>query len=177
MNQPDPATDRNPLDSGQATAPTLDNPGVKIPPPFVVFPAILIGVAIDYFFPIRILPASLTSFTGWLGVALVLLATVTGPILSFREFRRARTPIGPDEPVSGLVTTGPFRYSRNPMYLSLLVMQLGAGIWLNNVWVVMLLAPVTAWVRWWAIAREERYLHGKFGQAYLAYQAKVRRWL
>ena len=63
------------------------------------------------------------------------------------------------------------------MYISLLILQIGIGIWMNNVWVIVLLAPVTAWLRWRVIAAEERYMVRQFGQAYLDYQANVRRWL
>ena len=165
MNQQSPLKRHNPEDKG---------PGVQIPPPLVILAAILIGAAIDRFFPISTLPASLT---GWLGGALVLLALVLGPGLSFREYRKAKTPIRPDRPATALVTAGPFRYSRNPMYISLLILQIGIGIWMNNVWVIVLLAPVTAWLRWRVIAAEERYMVRQFGQAYLDYQANVRRWL
>ena len=173
MNRQGPVTDHNPEDSGQSTDPELDNPGVRIPPPLVYLAAVLIGAAIDQFIPVRVLPASLT---GWLGGALVLLAlTITG--WSVREFRKAQTTIRPDRPVSVTVTTGPFQYTRNPMYLALSILQVGIGIWMNSVWVVVLLIPVLIWVTRRVIAAEEQYLVRKFGQAYLDYQAKVRRWL
>jgi protein-S-isoprenylcysteine O-methyltransferase Ste14 len=163
---------RYPEDSGQATGPKLNDPGVRFPPPLVYLAAVLIGAAIDWVIPIRVLPASLI---GWLGGALVLLAlTLTG--LGSLERIKAKTTFRTDRPVSALITTGPYRYSRNPLYLALSILQLGVGIWLNNVWVVVLLVPVIAWIRWRVIAPEERYLIGKFGQVYLDYQTQVRRW-
>ena len=145
-----------------------------IPPPLVTLAAILIGAAIDRVFPIGVPPVT---FTGWLGTALALFALVVGPGWSFREYRKARTPIRPDRPATALVATGPFQYTRNPMYWSLLILQTGVGLWMNNAWVIVLVAPVTAWLRWRVIAAEERYMIRQFGQAYLDYQAKVRRWL
>jgi protein-S-isoprenylcysteine O-methyltransferase Ste14 len=173
MNQQGPQTSHDPKDSSASASPNRDNSGVRIPPPLVSFAAILIGAAIDRFIPIHVLPAGLT---GWLGGALVLFALILAG-LSFREFRKAKATIRPDHPVSALVTTGPFHYSRNPLYLVLSTLQLGIGIWLNSVWVIVLLVPVLGWVRWRVIALEERYLIRKFGQVYLDYQAQVRRWL
>ena len=173
MNQQTPQTGHNREGNRPSASPELDNSGVRLPPPLVYFAAIVVGAAIDRVIPVRVLPASLT---GWLGGALVLLAlTLSG--LSFREFIKAKTTIRPDRPVSELVTTGPFRYSRNPLYLVLSMLQVGIGIWMNSVWVLVLLVPVLAWIRWRVIAPEERYLIRRFGQAYLDYQAKVRRWL
>lgn len=173
MNQQSPQTGHNPEDSRPSAGPELDNPGVRIPPPLVYLAAVLIGAAIDRAIPVRVLPASLT---GWLGGTVVLLAlTLSG--LSFREFIKAKTTVRPDRPVSALVTTGPLQYSRNPMYLAVSMLQVGIAIWMNSVWVVVLLVPVLAWIRWRVIAPEERYLVGKFGQVYRDYQAKVRRWL
>ena len=173
MNQQSPQTNPDPADSSTSASPEPDNSGVRFPPPLIYFLAILIGAAIDRFVPIRVLPAGLT---GWLGGALVLLALILAG-LSFREFGKVKATIRPDHPVSALVTTGPFRYSRNPLYLVLSTLQVGIGIWMNSVWVVAFLVPVLVWVRWRVIALEERYLVRKFGQDYLDYQAKVRRWL
>ena len=149
-------------------------PGVRIPPPVVILAGIVIGAATDRVFPIEV-PAA--TFTGWLGGALVLFALILGPGLSFREYRKVNTPIRPDRPATALVTTGPFRYTRNPMYLSLLMLQTGVGLWMSNAWVIVLLVPVTAWLRWRVIAAEERHMVRQFGQVYLNYQARVRRWL
>jgi protein-S-isoprenylcysteine O-methyltransferase Ste14 len=163
----------NPENNRQDTNSKSFGPGVRFPPPLVYLLAILIGIAIDRFVPIRVLPASLI---GWLGGALVMLFVII-TVLSFRELIKSRTTFRADRTVSAVLTTGPYRYSRNPLYIALSILQLGVGIWMNNVWVVMLLVPTIAWIRWRVIASEERYLIVKFGQAYLDYQAKVRRWL
>ena len=172
MNRPDPMTDRRPNDSAQPE-PNLDKPGVRLPPPLVYLMAILLGAGIDRLVPLRVLPADLTR---WLGGALVLFAVIIGA-LSVREFRKARTAIRPDRPATALVTTGPFRYSRNPMYLAFSLLQAGIGIWMNNVWILLLLIPVIAWINYHVSAREEQYLRGRFSQTYPAYQGRVRRWL
>ena len=166
MDQKRPEKSHNPEDRG---------PGVRIPPPLGSLAAILlIGAAIDQVFPFGVPPVT---FTGWFGTALILLALVLGPGLSFREHRKAKTPIRPDRPATALVATGLFRYTRYPMCLSLLILQTGVGLWMNNAWVIVLVAPVAAWPRWRVIAAEERHMIRQFGQTYLDCQAKVPRWL
>lgn len=162
-----------PKDGGASAVSKLDTPGVRFPPPLVYLATTLVGVAIDRAVPVRIFP---NTVAGWLGGAFVLLGLTIGGI-SLREFRKAKTTIHPNRPASALVAAGPFRYSRNPMYLALSILQVGIGVWMNTVWVVLLLVPTLVWIRRSVIAREERHLTQKFGQAYLDYQAKVRRWL
>jgi protein-S-isoprenylcysteine O-methyltransferase Ste14 len=151
----------------------MDHPGVRVPPPLVYVAAILLGAGIDRFAPWPVLPAGLTR---WLGGALVACAAIIAG-LSVREFRKMRTAIRPDRPAAALVTTGPFRYVRNPMYLALSLAHVAIGIWINSAWIIGLVIPALAWVNYRVIPREERYLHGRFGQAYDDYHRRARRWL
>jgi protein-S-isoprenylcysteine O-methyltransferase Ste14 len=166
-------SDREQLGESRPEPTARRSPGVRFPPPLVYLGAILLGVAVDRFIPLRILPGGITS---WTGGALVLSAVILNA-LGVREFRRARTTVRPDRPASALVTTGPFRFSRNPLYLSLAVLQTGIGIWMNSVWVLALVAPTAAILSRIAILPEERHLAEVFGSAYRDYQASVRRWL
>jgi len=149
------------------------SPGVHLPPPLVYLGAILLGVAVDRFIPLRVLPDVIAS---WVGGAFVLSALILNG-LGMREFRRAGTTVRPDRPASALVTTGPFRFSRNPFYLALAVFQTGIGIWMNSLWVLALVVPAVAIISRIAIPREECHLAENFGSAYQDYQASVRRWL
>jgi protein-S-isoprenylcysteine O-methyltransferase Ste14 len=160
-------------DGRPSTSSDRDTPGVRVPPPLVFLATIVVGVAIDRAAPLPIVP---TAIAAWLGGALVLVGLALSG-LSVREFRKAKTTIQPNRPASTLVATGPFRYSRNPMYLALSIVQIGLGVWINSAWVLVLLVPALIWIRRSVIAREERHLRAKFGEAYLAYQARVRRWL
>jgi protein-S-isoprenylcysteine O-methyltransferase Ste14 len=160
-------------DGGPSTVSDRDTPGVRVPPPLVFLATILAGVAIDRALPLPIVPIAVA---GWLGGALVVVGLMISG-LSAREFRKAKTTIQPNHPASTLVETGPFRYSRNPMYFALTIVQVGLGVWINSAWVLVLLVPTLIWIRHGVIAREERHLDAKFGQAYVAYQARVRRWL
>ena len=91
--------------------------------------------------------------------------------------RRAGGSIPTSEPTEAIVVRGPYAWSRNPIYLSMVALQVGVGIWANSAWFFGL-ATLSAWLLWWGvISREEHYLEGKFGQAYLDYKAQVRRWI
>ena len=94
-----------------------------------------------------------------------------------RKFGKARMSFSLFDPATALVTSGPYRFSRNPGYLALTLAYIGISVAADTVWMLALLLPALAIVRYGVIAREERYLEGKFGEAYLAYKAAVGRWL
>jgi protein-S-isoprenylcysteine O-methyltransferase Ste14 len=89
----------------------------------------------------------------------------------------AGTNISPLKPSINLVNTGPYRFSRNPLYVAITLLYLGFTILLNSWWGVVLLAPVLMVLHWGVVRREERYLERKFGEEYLAYRSQVRRYL
>jgi protein-S-isoprenylcysteine O-methyltransferase Ste14 len=93
------------------------------------------------------------------------------------SFRRARTSLVPVRPATALITDGPFRFTRNPLYLGLALLYLGIALWLGVLWPVVLLPALILLVQQIVILREEAYLESRFGEAYRAYRARVRRWL
>jgi protein-S-isoprenylcysteine O-methyltransferase Ste14 len=97
------------------------------------------------------------------------------PVLS--RFRRAATTFDVRKAASALITDGPYRFSRNPTYLSLTLLCLGLAIVLDSGWVLILLILVFLLMNLWVVRREERHLEAKFGEQYLRYRASVRRWL
>jgi protein-S-isoprenylcysteine O-methyltransferase Ste14 len=110
------------------------------------------------------------------GVAFLLLPSVLG-FAAFRAMRRARTSVNPYRPTTVLLTEGPFRVSRNPMYLGMAVQYVGLALLFNSLWAMVLLPLALVIVHLSVIKREERYLERKFGEEYRAYKAKVRRWI
>lgn len=92
-------------------------------------------------------------------------------------FRRHGTNLMPNTRASDLVMTGPFRYSRNPMYVALFLQYIGVALLTHSVWAFLLLPAVWAFVRFEVIGREEKYLTAEFGETYTNYKAQVRRWL
>ena len=150
-----------------------DNPGVIAPPPLIYLGFLALGYGLDYFWPIAVLPGRVQVPVGV--VLMVLAAAVL--FWSFRQFQKAGTNVVPYQPTLAIISSGLYRYSRNPMYLALGLFYAGIGIAADNLWVLVLLVPLLVVVYTGVIAREERYLEAKFGEAYLRYKAKVRRWL
>jgi protein-S-isoprenylcysteine O-methyltransferase Ste14 len=81
------------------------------------------------------------------------------------------------KPTTALVTEGPFRYSRNPIYVALTLLYVGVALLINALWILLLVVPAVLVLRYGVIAREEAYLTRKFGDAYRQYTTQVRRWL
>jgi len=98
-------------------------------------------------------------------------------VWSLMWFARQKTTFIPDRPANALILDGPYRFTRNPLYVAMALLTVGAGLWLNTWWVLVLLLPAVAMVDRLVIAREEAYLSRRFGAEYDAYTARVRRWL
>jgi protein-S-isoprenylcysteine O-methyltransferase Ste14 len=141
-------------------------------PPLVFLCAILLGIALNRAWPLPFRPSALEL----LGPVLVLCAALFF-LLSFREFRRAGTSVRGSECTTTIVRSGPYRFSRNPIYLSFILLLLGLSIWLNNLWVLVTLLPAVGVIAIVVIPREERFLDRKFHDEYSSYKAAVRRWL
>ncbi|MGD9811496.1 MAG: isoprenylcysteine carboxylmethyltransferase family protein [Sphingobium sp.] len=151
-----------------------DSAHVTFPPPFVYLGFLLIGLAVD-----RLLPWSLALpvLTRWaIGVPLI----AAGLLLLLAAsglFRQAGTDVKPWKATSAVVDKGVYAWTRNPMYLGMALLYAGLAIAFRSISALALLPLVIAIVRTQVIAREERYLEEKFGSTYLAYKARVRRWL
>jgi protein-S-isoprenylcysteine O-methyltransferase Ste14 len=98
-------------------------------------------------------------------------------LLSFREFRAAGTSVRGSEPTKAIVRTGPYRFSRNPIYLSFILLVLGLAGWLNDLWLLVTLVPAVGFIAVVVIPREERFIERNFHDQYSSYKATVRRWL
>jgi protein-S-isoprenylcysteine O-methyltransferase Ste14 len=150
--------------------------GVFTRPPFLYLACLLLGLALDRARPLPLtLPeAALLRWT--VGGGLILLG-VTIVATGVRNFSRAATPVPSTQPVRALVTTGIHGWSRNPIYVGLLLLYAGIGIAARSPWVLLLALPLVLILRYGVVAREERYLEQRFGDAYRDYKARVRRWL
>jgi len=150
-----------------------DKPGIRVPPPLVYLLALLSGLVLDRRAHVPFLPRGVTRVLGWPlvggGVALA--------VWFARTMRGADTTMHINKPVSRLVREGPFRYSRNPGYLSLTMLYAGIAVLRNALWAILLLPLVLYVIQHAVIEREERYLERTFGEEYLDYKARVRRWV
>ena len=150
-----------------------EDTGIFRGPPILYLAAFVAGGATHSAFPIHFLLAD------WLRLAIGLPTIVLAGafwISAILALRRAGTAVNPGKPTTALVAQGPFRFSRNPLYLSLALIYLGATISLDMLWPLVFLPGVLAAIGL-VVRQEERYLERKFGQVYLDYKAKVRRWL
>jgi protein-S-isoprenylcysteine O-methyltransferase Ste14 len=148
---------------------------VRFPPPFVFVGFILLGVALQYAvapipFPIdRWITLTAGILISLVGLSLIVMANLL--------FRHTGQKPAPWTPSPELLLEGPYRFTRNPMYLGITLMQVGIGLAVNNLWICLLAAPALFVVHFIAVLPEERYLSEKFGENYKAYLAKVRRYL
>jgi protein-S-isoprenylcysteine O-methyltransferase Ste14 len=143
-----------------------------IRPPFVYLGTIALGLIVHFFRPAQLLPSSVGVPIG----VISLLAAVAVFISAVRTLRKAGTPVPGNRPTTTIVQTGPFRFSRNPIYLAFTLLQLGLAAWVNSLWLLLTLLPALALMEV-VIRREERYLEARFPSEYLPYKREVRRWL
>jgi protein-S-isoprenylcysteine O-methyltransferase Ste14 len=153
---------------------TADTAQVVIRPPLAWALAVIVGFALDCLMPLPFVPAGMPA--GWLGgavfaAALALLAwaiaTITG----------AGSNVPTNRPTMSIVETGPYRLTRNPIYLAMMLALVGLAIAFDNLWLLLTLVAFALVIRYGVVAREEAYLDRKFGEVYRGYRSRVRRWL
>lgn len=150
-----------------------DTPGVIAPPPLIFAVPFALGALPHWLWQLPELPAEIARP---LGLALAAFGVVPA-LLAVIAMLRARTAIEPWHPSTRLVTGGPFRFSRNPIYLSFTLLYAAGALLLNVPAALLLLPAALVAVRRGVIDREERYLERKFGEQYRAYKRRVRRWI
>jgi protein-S-isoprenylcysteine O-methyltransferase Ste14 len=150
-----------------------DAPSVKIIPPLVYLAGIVIGFLASIWMPTKVVPNLLAWTVG--GILVFCGAVLTGSAVL--KFKDAGTTVRPDRAASTLVIAGPYKITRNPMYLGLAFVYAGIAIAGQSVWALILLAVVLIIVQRGAIEPEEAFLEKRFGADYLSYKEKVRRWI
>ena len=152
------------------------NPAMRFPVPWVFILVYLAGVVVQHFVPIAIHSPDVFRNMRIGGFVLVGIGILVA-LSALGIFKKASTTTVPFERPSTLVTSGPYRFSRNPMYVALTVEYIGVAGARNEIWPLLLLPLVLLYVNFMIIPFEERRLHDVFGDAYQAYGARVRRWL
>jgi protein-S-isoprenylcysteine O-methyltransferase Ste14 len=151
-----------------------DTAHVIIRPPLAWGLAIIAGLALNWLVPLSFLPADVPA--GLLGamVFVLALALATWAIVTIT---RTGSNVPTNLPTIAIVESGPYRFTRNPIYLGMFLGLIGVAIAFDNLWVLMMLLPFALVIRYGVVAREEAYLERKFGDVYRGYRSGVRRWL
>ena len=153
---------------------STDVPDIVMLPPVLVGGMLLVGVLIHYaLWTVTLMPTVLARV---LGVVVFISAGVLAHFAHL-AMKRVGTNILPTQPTLALATDGPYRFSRNPLYLAAIGVYLGVTLWVNGLAPLLLMLPMTTLLHWGIVLREERYLESKFGNAYQSYRMGVRRWL
>lgn len=152
-----------------------DRASIPVQPPLIFFACLGMGILLEYLFPFRFIsgawPLRIT-----IGCFLFLVSGLTA-LSAFTALIKNKTPFNPAKPTEKIVCEGSFRFSRNPMYLSLLLLLGSAAVFTGSVWLLTALLILFILLERFAIRPEEKYLTDKFGEVYLNYKASVRRWL
>ena len=153
--------------------PEEDRPGVPITPPLLfVFP-IIASLALEWFFPTSFAQGSIR----WTIGALMFLAGIAMAVSGFVTQKRAGTDPIPFNPSTRIVVHGLYRFTRNPMYLGLALCTLALVILVDSTWMLLAVPIGLVLIDRIVVVREERYLERKFGEEYLNYKRRVRRWI
>jgi protein-S-isoprenylcysteine O-methyltransferase Ste14 len=151
-----------------------DNSNALVRPPIALLLAFVGGLGIDWLYPLRFVPADISG--GWVGAAVFAIGLALA-LWAIATFRDAGTRVETYKATSAIVESGPYRFTRNPIYVAMFVGLIGLAIGFNSLWILAALVPFFLIIRFGVVAREEAYLERKFGGAYLAYKTRVRRWL
>jgi protein-S-isoprenylcysteine O-methyltransferase Ste14 len=150
-----------------------DIPNVIAPPPLIFLCGLLVGGLISWFYPVEFLPKSLAIIAG---IALII-AGLTIILAAIWQMRQARTNVEPWKPTTAILASGLYALSRNPIYLGMILIYLGISCSFNRFWFLPPLFAVLLTIHFAVILREEKYLERKFGDEYLSYKNRVRRWI
>ena len=159
--------------SDRAESNPADHAGVRVPPPLIYVVLFGLALLLHQLVPLTFLPILPARVVALICLGCGAILVVWSGLL----FRRANTNVVPVKPTTALVLTGPYRLTRNPIYLAFLCIYLAAALWFGVVWALVLVPLVVLTVQRLAIIKEERYLEQKFGDAYRQYRAHVRRWI
>jgi protein-S-isoprenylcysteine O-methyltransferase Ste14 len=148
-------------------------------PPFLFLAALPLGFVLDHLLPLPF-PVSGVGLIRWISAIIagsLILIGIGIFAAGIRNFSSAATPVQGTKPTRALVTTGIHGWSRNPIYLGMVLIYGGIGLVVRSPWVLILTLPLAVTMRYGVVAREETYLERRFGDAYRDYKARVRRWL
>jgi len=154
-------------------SPETDHPDVIALPPLILLGFVAVGLLANRFYALHFVSGNARYVTGAVLAALPFFISA----LAMREMGKAGTNIDVRKPATALITGSIYSVTRNPMYLSMVLMLAAGAFLLDNLWLLIAVPIFIAVIQKGVILREESYLEGKFGAEYTAYKSRVRRWL
>ena len=154
-----------------------DVAGVVAPPPLILATTLILGAVLDRVYPVPILGNDAAAPYRYLATAVLILAGLALMATFHHAFRRHGTNVPTSRPTTALVTDGPYRFTRNPGYVSMFLVYAGIVLAADSAWLALLLIVFAIFIRYGVVAREERYLDARFADDYRRYKASVRRWI
>lgn len=151
-----------------------DSAAIPIPPPIFFFACLGCGLLLEYFFPIHL---SISLIPRVIVGSVFILISCYFAVSAFIVLIKHKTPLDTTKPTIKIVTDGAYRFSRNPLYLSLLLLLLGIAVLMLSLWLFLTVPILHILFLFKAVKPEESYLSKKFGEEYLDYATKVRRWI
>jgi len=158
------------------TTNATDYADVAIKPPLLFLGGLAAGSLLSFVLPIGPRLASPNDLALAVGFTFVVIGFAIA-VLSVRRFRLAGTSVVPGQPSTALIIEGPYRFTRNPIYIAFILAYFGLAIILTSLWVLLLLIPVVVVLQRGAVKPEENYLERQFGETYRKYKSRVPRWL
>lgn len=152
---------------------SADRAGIIAPPPLIFLMTVLAGIVLQAYWPLTLLAGPIGTLLGGMLVS----GGLALGLICIRCMRDGNTTANPYAATTAVVVHGPYRYSRNPMYVALALIQIGVALALDNLWILATLPGAVLVLHYGVITREEAYLLHKFGTTYADYLARVRRWL
>lgn len=156
--------------------PDMDSAQVRVPPPLLLLLCVLAGLAFEKWIPLSFLSNSSGEWVRWGAGSACLLVGLVLILSAIISFKKAHTALEPWKTTSALVTSGIFRFLRNPIYLGFIFIGVGVGFYLNSLWVLLAQIDLYLLYRFYVIPKEETYLKNKFGNDYSNYCDRVGRW-
>jgi protein-S-isoprenylcysteine O-methyltransferase Ste14 len=150
-----------------------DTPKVIAPPPLIYFTGLVFGGIMTWFYPSQMLNGELTVVLG----NLLFLVGIVVIAIVFLQMRKAKTNIEPWKPTTKILDSGFYGYSRNPIYVAMILIYLAVSCFFNSGWFLAFLPLSLLTIHFGVILREEKYLESKFHEEYLDYKKRVRRWI
>ena len=150
-----------------------DHAGVAFHPPVMLGTLLAVGFGLRALVQLPFLPNGVAPIGG----LIVVVAALALFVWAFRTMRAGGASVPTNEATDVIVQAGPYKFSRNPIYLAMVLLLIGVGVWANTLWLAAMAVVDATLLSWGVISREEAYLRRKFGAEYSAYTERVRRWL